>query len=315
MSYDLIIIGGGAAGLTAGIYSGRAQLKTLLLEKLIPGGQAAVTDSIENYPGFPDVISGPELMERMAKQAERFGVETVTDEVEGLKWKVEREIIAVRTQEKEYETLSVIIAAGGEPRKLGVPGEKELQGKGVSYCATCDGPLFRDKEIIVIGGGNTAVQEALFLTEFGKKITLIHRRDRLRATKVLQERALSHARIEVAWNCVVTGILGKDRVKGAQVRNVQSSEEREIPAEGVFILAGIKPSTDFLRGFLDMDKAGYLITDENMQTSQEGIYACGDCRRKPLRQIGTACGEGATAAIAAQHYVDKLKGAAYPGYE
>ncbi len=310
MSYDLIIIGGGAAGLTAGIYAGRARMKTLLMEKMAPGGQAASTDMVENYPGFPEVISGPELMERMAKQAERFGLETVIDTAESLKLKAEKEIVVV-TQRKEYETLSVIIAAGGEPRSLGVPGEEKLRGRGVSYCATCDGPLFRDKEIIVVGGGNTAVQEALFLTEFAKKVTLIHRRDRLRATKVLQERVLSHAKIEIVWSSVVTGIRGENRVEGVEVSNKQSGEEREIPARGVFILTGIKPGTDFLGGFLEMDEQGYLITDENMKTSREGIYACGDCRRKQLRQIVTACGEGAIAAVAAQHYVDQTKGTAY----
>jgi len=316
--YDLIIVGGGAAGLTAGIYAGRARMETLLMEKAAPGGQTISAKVIENYPGFPEGISGSELMERMAKQAERFGLETVIDEVESLKFpaclpsggQAEREMV-VRTLKKEYETLSIIIATGGEPRPLGIRGEEELRGRGVSYCATCDGPLFRNEELIVIGGGNTAVQEALFLAEFGRKVTLIHRRDRLRATRALQERALSHARIEVVWSSVVTGIRGKTRVEGVQVRNRQSGEEREIPARGVFILAGIKPNTDFLRGSLDMDEEGYLVTDENMKTSREGIYACGDCRQKQLRQIVTACGEGATAAMAAQHYVDRIKGAVY----
>ncbi|MCD5401379.1 thioredoxin-disulfide reductase [candidate division NPL-UPA2 bacterium] len=326
MSYDLIIVGGGAAGLTAGIYAGRARMKTLLIEKVAPGGQAASTDIIENYPGFSEAISGPELTERMAKQAERFGLEMVIDKAESLKLKArlppachpagrssgqaERKIV-VKAQKKEYVTLSVIVATGGEPRLLGIPGEEELKGRGVSYCATCDGPLFRNEEIVVVGGGNTAVQEALFLTEFGRKVTLIHRRDRLRATKVLQERALSHAKIEIVWDSVVTGVQGRTRVEGVQVRNRQTGEEREIPARGVFILTGIKPSTDFLRGSLKMDEEGYIITDENMKTSREGIYACGDCRRKQLRQIVIACGEGATAAMAAQHYVDRIKGTAY----
>lgn len=296
--------------MTSGIYAGRARMKTLLIEKVAPGGQAASTDIIENYPGFPEVISGLGLMERMAKQAERFGLKTIIDKVESLKFKAEKEMV-VETQEKEYETLSVIIATGGEPRKLGIPGEEELQGRGVSYCATCDGPLFRNEEIIVVGGGNTAVQEALFLAKFGSKVALIHRRDRLRAAKVLQERALSHSKIEVIWDSVVTEIRGKTRVEGVRVRNRQSGEEKEVSARGVFIMAGIRPSTDFLHGFLEMDEEGYIITDENMRTSQEGIYACGDCRRKQLRQIVTACGEGATAAMAAQHYVDKMKGTAY----
>lgn len=308
--YDLIIIGGGAAGLTAGIYSGRARIKTLLIEKIAPGGQTASTDIIENYPGFPEAISGAELMERMAKQAERFGLETALDEVGNLKFKTEKEIV-VKTSKKEYVSLSVIIAVGGEPRPLGIPGEEKLRGRGVSHCATCDGPLFRNEDIVVVGGGNTAVQEALFLAKFAGKVTLIHRRDRLRATQILQEQAFSHAKIEIAWNSVVTGIQGKTRVEGVQVRNRQTGEEKEIPARGVFILTGIKPGTDFLRGCLEMNEEGYLITDENMKTSQEGIYAAGDCRWKQLRQIITACGEGATAALAAQHYVERIKGAAY----
>lgn len=310
MSYDLIVVGGGAAGLTAGIYAGRARMKTLLMEKIAPGGQTASTDIIENYPGFPEAISGPELMERMTKQAERFGLEIVVDKVENLKRKAKKKII-VKARKKEYATLSVIIASGGEPRPLGIPGEEELRGRGVSCCATCDGPLFRNEEIVVVGGGNTAVQEALFLAKFAEKVTLIHRRDRLRAVKVLQERALSHAKIEIVWSSAVTGIQGKTRVEGVQVKNRQTGEEREIPARGVFVLTGIKPGTDFLRGCLEMDEEGYLITDEDMKTSQEGIYAAGDCRRKQLRQIVTACGEGATAALAVQHYVDRLKGIAY----
>ena len=312
MRYDLIIVGGGAAGLTVGVYAGRARMKTLLIEKMTPGGQTISTNVIENYPGFPEGISGPELMERMAKQAEKFGLEIAIDEVESIKFKTRKEIV-VGTPKKEYETLSVIIATGGEPRSLDIPGEKELKGRGVSYCATCDGPLFRGQEIVVVGGGNTAVQEALFLTEFGRKVTLVHRRDRLRATEVLQERALSHPRIDVIWDSVVIGIEGKVRVEGVRVRNKFSGREREIPARGVFILTGISPSTNFLRGFLDMDEKGYIITDGDMKTSQEGIYACGDCRQKQLRQIVTACGEGATAAIMAQHYVDRIKGTAYPG--
>lgn len=310
--YDLIIVGGGAAGLTAGIYAGRARMKTLLIEKIAPGGQTASTDIIENYPGFPEAISGPELMERMAKQAERFGLEIAMDKVEHLKRKAESKVI-IKAQEKEYVALSVIIATGGEPRPLGIPGEEELRGRGVSYCATCDGPLFRNAEIVVVGGGNTAVQEALFLAEFVEKVTLVHRRDELRATKVLQERVFSHARIEIAWDSVVAKILGKTRVEGVQVRNRQSGEEREISARGVFILTGIKPSTDFLGDFLDLDDEGHILTDENMETSQEGIYAAGDCRQKQLRQTVTACGDGAIAALAAQHYLDRLKGTVYGG--
>ncbi|MCD5390533.1 thioredoxin-disulfide reductase [candidate division NPL-UPA2 bacterium] len=317
--YDIIIIGGGVAGLTAGIYAGRAGMRTLLIEKISPGGQAATAGLIENYPGFPEPISGMELTDRMSRQAEKFGMEKVEGEVIGLKLRETEEEVSsvnagrklVRTQNREYETLTVIVATGAEPKKLGVPGEEEFRGKGVSYCATCDGPLFRAQEIVMVGGGDTAVEEALFLTKFAKKVILVHRRDRLRATKLLQERALSNEKMELIWNCVVTEILGEDKVKGVRVKNRRSGEEKDISIQGVFISVGIKPGTAFLHSLVDMDEEGYIITDEKMKTSADGIYAGGDCRKKLLRQIVTACGEGATAAVAAQHYVEELKGTAY----
>lgn len=307
--YDIIIIGGGPAGLTAGIYASRARMKTLLIEKLSPGGQAVLTEIIENYPGFPEGISGPELMRRMKEQATATGLEIVSGEVTEIE--VEKKI--VRTKNKEYQALTIILASGVQPRKLGIPGEDRLLGKGVSYCATCDGPLFKEQDIVVVGGGNSAVEEALFLTKFAKKVTLIHRRDRLRATKILQERALTNKKIELAWDSVVTEILGKEGVTGIRVKNKKTEEEGEIPCKGVFISVGITPATGFLKGLVEMNKGGYVPTDENMKTSVDGIYAGGDCRKKLLRQIVTACGEGALASFAATKYVEELRGIAYPG--
>lgn len=333
--WDIIIIGGGPAGLTAGLYAARGGMKTLLLEKITPGGQAATTERIENYPGFPQGIGGLELTERIREQSLRFGLKIKSEEVieiqnlnqelrgnhESTRMETDRSQMsdvrrgqgfkAIKTKDKTYKSLAVIVASGAEAKKLGVPGEEELRGRGVSYCATCDGPLFRNQDIIVIGGGDRAVEEALFLTKFAKKVILIHRRDRLRATKILEERVLSNPKVEFIWQSVVTRILGDKRVEGVKVKNIKSREEKELKAKGIFILVGIKPETEFLKGVLEMDKDGYIITDENMKTSEEGIYACGDARKKLLRQVVTACGEGALAAFATQQYVEELKGTAY----
>jgi len=308
-NYDIIIIGGGPAGLTAGIYASRARMRTLLIEKLSPGGQAALTEIIENYPGFPGGIAGPELMEKMREQAIKTGLEIISGEVTGME--IKKKI--VKTKDEEYKALAIIIASGAHPQKLGVPGEDRLLGKGVSYCATCDGPLFKGQDIVVVGGGDSAVEEALFLTKFAKKVILIHRRDRLRATKILQGRALANERIEFILDSVVTEILGKKGVNRVKVKNKKTGEEKEIPCQGVFISIGITPATNLLRGLVDMDKGEYILTNEDMKTSQEGIYACGDCRKKLLRQIITACGEGSLAAFAATKYVEELRGMAYPG--
>jgi thioredoxin reductase (NADPH) len=313
-SKDIVIIGGGPAGLAAGLYAVRAGVETLLIEKLSPGGQAILAERIENYPGFPEGISGGDLMSRIEKQARGFGLEVVSGEAIGIvqdaKCKIRSEKV-VRTEDKEYGALAVIVASGAEARRLQVPGEEELRGKGVSYCATCDGPFFKDQDIVVIGGGDTAVGEALFLTKFAKKVTIVHRRDRLRASKILQQRALGNKGIGFIWKSVVTKILGDGTVEGIRVRNVKTGKVVDVPCKGVFVAAGITPNTGFLKGFVDIDEQGYVKTDENKRTSQEGIYACGDCRKKLLRQVVTACGEGATAAFAATKYVEELKGVAY----
>ncbi|MDP6685741.1 MAG: thioredoxin-disulfide reductase [Candidatus Omnitrophota bacterium] len=313
MDYDVIIIGGGPAGYTAGIYNSRARLKTLLVESLSVAGQAVITDTIENYPGFVDGINGFDLIDRFKKQAEKFGTEIKTTHVKKISpckdkkssgWKIE-------CDKGSFTSLALVIASGASPKKVGVQGEKELQGKGVSYCATCDGPLYRDKEVVVLGGGDTAVQEALFLTKFAKKVTLIHRRDRLRATKVLQERASQNKGMSFLFESVATEITGKDRVSSVKVKNVKTGKEASVSCDGVFVFVGYTPNTDLVKGVVKIDEQGYIATDEDMKTSAPGIFACGDCRHKLLGQVVTACGDGATAAFSAQHYVEELKGIAY----
>jgi thioredoxin reductase (NADPH) len=308
--YDAIIIGGGPAGLTAGIYLCRARMNTLLIEKAMPGGQAILTEIIENYPGFPHGITGPELMQKMEEQTVRFGLEMEYGEVEEVKIK-EDKVKIVKIKNKEYRTLTIVLASGAEASKLSVPGEEELRGRGVSYCATCDAPFFKDQKIVVVGGGDTAIEEALYLTKFVREVTIIHRRDRLRATKILQERVFANKKINFAWDSVVTKILGKEKVEGILIQNKKTGEEKKISCQGVFVFVGNIPNSKFLNEKIKLDQKGYILTDDNMMTSQEGIYACGDVREKLLRQVVTACGEGATAAFAAQKYIEELKGTSY----
>jgi len=317
--YDAIIIGGGPAGLTAGIYLSRARMGTLLIEKALPGGQAILTEIIENYPGFPHGITGPELMQKMEEQAVRFGLKIEYGEVVEVKIKVGKEdkkgkedkVKIVKINNQEYRTLTIILASGAEASKLEVPGEEELRGRGVSYCATCDAPFFKDQKIVVVGGGDTAIEEALYLTKFVREVTIIHRRDRLRATKILQERVFANKKINFAWDSVATKILGKEKVEGVLIQNKKTAEEKEISCQGVFVFVGNVPNSKFLYELIKLDQKGYILTDDNMMTSQEGIYACGDVRKKLLRQVVTACGEGATAAFAAQKYIEELKGVSY----
>ena len=311
--HDLVIVGGGPAGFTAGLYGARAGLKTLLMEGASTVSQITVTDLIENYPGIPEGINGFDLIERFKKQARQFGavmvsgdagtiVKTRWNGIEG--WEV-------RTGGKSYGALAVIVATGAHWRRLGVAGEETFIGKGVSFCATCDGPFFRDREVAVVGGGNTAIQEALFLTHFARKVTVIHRRDRLRATGILAQRAFDNPKIDFAWNAVVDEIAGAEGVQAVRIRDVKTSEIRTIPAEGVFIFVGLIPNTDFVRGLVELDSGGHIVVDANMRTSAKGIFGCGDCTGKLLRQVITACGDGATAAYAAQLYVEDLKGESY----
>lgn len=313
MDYDIIIIGGGPAGLTAALYASRARLKTLVLESFSVPGQAIITDCIENYPGFPEGINGFALADKFKRQAEKFGAIFKVSHVKSIKvykaeegtgWRVDGE-------EESYTSMVLIIASGARPKRLGVPGEDRLKGRGVSYCATCDGALYKDKEIVVVGGGDTAIEEALFLTRFAKRVTLVHRRDRLRATKILQERALSNKKMSFIWSSNVIDILGKEKVGAVRVKNVKTEEEKDISCEGVFIFVGYLPNTDLVKDIIKLDNNGYIVADDDMNTSRKGIFVCGDARKKILRQVVTACGDGATAAFSAQHYIEEQKGTAY----
>jgi thioredoxin reductase (NADPH) len=312
--YDIVIIGGGPAGLTAGIYASRASLRTLLIEGASSISQITVTDTIENYPGMPEGIGGFDLVERFKKQALQFGLEIASEDVTGIartRWD-STEGWKVTSAGRDYEALAVIVATGAYWRKLGVRGEDVFIGKGVSYCATCDGPLYRNRDVIVIGGGDAAVQEAIFLTNFARKVTIVHRRNRLRATKALEKRAFANSKIDFAWNSVVEEISGGNVVEKVNIRDINSPDMgREIPVHGVFIFIGLTPKTEIVRGIVDLDDVGYIVVDRDMQTSAKGVFAGGDCISKLLRQVVTACGDGATAAASAQHYVEELKGESY----
>lgn len=301
--YDLVIIGAGPAGLTAGLYAARARMKVLLLEKAVPGGQIIITDWIENYPGFPEGISGFDLAEKMKKHAEDLGLEIRTAEVHGLNLSADTKEIVLK--DDTLTTKSLIIASGASPRKLGI-GEDKYMGKGISFCATCDAPFFRDKTVVAIGGGDTAVQEAIFLTKFAKKVYLVHRRDELRATKILQERAFANDKIEFVWDTVATGVDGFFGIEGVKVKNVKTNEESVIKADGCFIWVGILPNTDFVKGAVATDDGGFIIADANMKTNIPGVFTAGDVRDTPLRQVSTAVGDGAIAAVSAEHYIENL---------
>jgi thioredoxin reductase (NADPH) len=301
--YDLVIIGAGPAGLTAGIYSARARMNVLLLEKAVPGGQILITDWIENYPGFPEGISGYDLSEKMKIQAESLGLKIESAEVHSLNLSGEAKEIILK--DRTITTKSLIIASGASPRKLGI-GEDKFFGKGVSFCATCDGPFFRDKIVVAIGGGDTAIQESIFLTKFAKKVYLVHRRNELRATKILQERAYKNEKIEFVWDSVVTGVEGFFGVEGVKVKNLKTNEEKTITANGCFIWVGILPNTAFLNGSVKTDEFGFIKADEKMQTSVPGVFAAGDVRDTPLRQIATAVGDAAIAAVCSEHYIENL---------
>ncbi|MDI6780939.1 MAG: thioredoxin-disulfide reductase [bacterium] len=301
--YDVIIIGGGPSGLTAGIYTSRARLNSLLLNSYTIPGQAISTHLIENYPGFPEGIGGFELIERFEKQAHGSGLTIYPNTVRKVRnvqqvRQQDMNIWQVECEDGTYNALSLIIATGASHKKLGVPGELEFLGKGVSYCATCDGPLYRDRPIVVVGGGDAAVEEALFLTRFSPKVTIIHRRDSLRAARILQERLFANKNIEVVWDSVITDVLGSDNVEGVRVRNVKTQKDIELSCSGVFVFIGLVPNTKLFQEIVKLDDNGYIITNENMLTSQKGVFACGDCRQKTLRQVVTACGDGAMAGFA-----------------
>ncbi|HPR54267.1 MAG TPA: thioredoxin-disulfide reductase [Deltaproteobacteria bacterium] len=316
--YDAIIIGGGPGGLTAGIYASRANMKVLLIRSAFKPSLITTTDLIENYPGFPEGIGGFELVERFTQQALRFGLEIVDDDLSSLTATVidGHEVWQVKVPSGEFQALSVIISTGTEYAHLNVPGEAEFIGRGVSYCATCDGPFYRGGSLVVVGGGDTAIQEALYLTNFAAKVTVVHRRDRLRATAVLQDRAFANEKIAFAWNSVVEEIMGDSAVKAVRLGDVSDPlARRTLDADGVFIFTGNVPNTEPFKGLVDMDQAGYITVDAQMKTSAQGLFACGDCTRKLLRQVVTACGDGATAAFAAYEYISELKGTSYGGFK
>ena len=289
--------------MTAGLYAARDRLQVMLVEKGVVGGQVLVTDWIDNYPGFPEGLSGFDLIEKMAAQAKRFELETKNENVVKVELTEAKKKLIFESGE-ELTCQALIICTGARPNKLGMPGEQEFTGKGVSFCATCDGPFFRDQEILVVGGGDTAIQEADFLTKFASKVTVIHRRDELRATKVLQEKAFANERIEFIWNSNVVAIEGEKEVERVRIRN-NNGEEREIAASGVFILIGTIPNSEiFPLEQLGADEFGFVITDEEMRTKVDGVMAAGDIRSKRVRQVINAAGEGAVAAIAAEYYLN-----------
>ncbi len=305
--YDIVIVGAGPAGLTAGLYTGRARLKTLLLEKLIHGGQVMTTDFVENYPGFPEGISGFDLSDRMRKQAERFGLTFRSAEVKSLEPGTKGHRLILEEGNEEITAGAVIIASGARYKHLEVPGEDTFAGKGVSYCATCDGALYKNQEIAVVGGGDTALTDTIFLSRFASRIHLIHRRNALRGEKILQEQVLSEEKVQVHWDTVVDEIQGsKDQgVQGVKVKNVKTGDPDTIKVTGVFIFIGVIANTGWLKGYFPTDDWGFIITDTNMATSIPGIFAAGDVRAKMLRQITTAVGDGAAAALAAEHYLEE----------
>ncbi len=312
-TYDIAIIGAGPAGLTAGLYASRARMKTILLEKAVCGGQILITDTIENFPGFPGGIKGPELADWMFKQASHFGLEVKSAEAGGLvlKDKEGGPFFVELIDGARLGTLSVIISTGATWNSLGIPGEKELTGRGVSYCATCDGPIFRGKDVAVIGGGDTALEDALFLAKFAAKVTIVHRRDRFRATKILQERVFADHKIDVRLNSVALGITGTRKCEALEIKDIKTGVAGSIKVSGVFVLIGMAPNSGIFKHAVKTDDKGYILCDNDMKTSAGGIFACGDVRSKLLRQVVTAAGDGATAAFSAQHYVERLKGVEY----
>ena len=310
---DVIVIGSGPAGYTAALYAARASLQPLLFEGSVgAGGALMITTDVENYPGFPDGIQGPELMDAMRKQAERFGAELVSEDVTAVDLTGQTKV--VRVGEREYAARTVILAMGSGYRRLGLPEEERLSGHGLSWCATCDGFFFRDQDIAVIGGGDSAMEEATFLTRFARSVTVVHRRDSLRASKIMQERAFAHEKIRFRWNSVVAAVLGDDRVSGLRLRDTVTGEESTLDVTGVFVAIGHDPRSDLLRGQVRLDDAGYVLVDTpSTRTNLAGVFGCGDLVDHTYRQAVTAAGTGCAAALDAERYLTALDDATVTG--
>jgi thioredoxin reductase (NADPH) len=300
--YDVMIIGGGGAGLTAGLYTSRANLSTILFEKLVSGGQIASTGLVENYPGFTEGILGPEIAQKMEAQALRYGTQIVYEEVRGLSRK--GDIFEAVSAEASYVARTVILATGASFRKIGVPNEDDLTGKGVSYCATCDGAFFKGKKVIVVGGGDSALQEGIFLTRFAERVIIIHRRDKLRASPILQARAKMNSKISFIWDTVVDRIEGDRKVEAVLLKNVKTGGLQKIAADGVFVFIGHNPNSGFLKNFVNLDEKGYVAADISHAASVPGVFAAGEVRKGAVRQLVSACGEGCAAALAAQDFLN-----------
>jgi thioredoxin reductase (NADPH) len=304
--YDIIIIGGGPAGLTAGLYASRARLSTLLLERIALGGQVNNSEKIENYPGFEKSISGFQLVHNLEKQAKGFGLNTEMGTAQELSL-CDDHIKMIKLHDRKLLCKALIIATGSEPNKLAIEGEEKLTGRGVSYCATCDGPLFKEKEVAVVGGGDAAVEEALFLCRFAKKVHIIHRRDQLRAIKILQERILATENAHLIWNTVVDKIEGNKSVESVLLKNIKDNKNSSLKVDGIFIYVGLKPNTAWLKNVIPLHEKGFIETNDRMETTLPGVFAAGDVRHKLLRQIATAVGDGSTAAFAAEKYLESIK--------
>jgi thioredoxin reductase (NADPH) len=298
----IIIIGSGPAGLTAAIYAARANLKPLVFAGGLYGGQLMLTSDVENYPGFPDAVTGPELMERFRKQAERFGAEILNEDVTRVQFSAARKQAWVH--EREFEAETIVVATGASALWLGLENETRLRGKGISTCATCDGAFFKNKDILVVGGGDTALEEALFLTHFGSRVTVVHRRDQLRASKIMQDRAKAHPKIEFLWNAAITDILGDRKVSGVTLRDTKTGAESERNADAVFVAIGHVPNTDIFSGQLDLDGRGYIIAPDGVRTNVEGVFVAGDVQDTRYRQAVTAAGLGCRAAMEAERYLE-----------
>ncbi|MCB2203035.1 thioredoxin-disulfide reductase [bacterium] len=301
----LIVLGSGPAGLSAALYAARAHLDPLVLTGMVLHGQASTTDTIENYPGFPEGVGGTELGQLFQTQAERFGAEIEMDHAVSVD--LEHRPLTIESYGKKYETDSLIISTGADPRKLGIPGEKEFTGKGVSYCGTCDGWFFKDKDIIVVGGGDSALEEGLFLTRFANSVTVVHRRDELRAGAILRKRAFEHPKINFIWDTVVTEIVGEDKVTAVRLENTKTGETEMHGTDGVFIFIGHIPNSDLFEDQLEMDDMGYVVTNKYMETSVPGVYAAGEITDPHFRQVITSAGMGAAAAIKATHFLENLE--------